>query len=325
MTTGDTSGGLVLPAPFDTVEAHAYVEHSCRKLSWHVREPGTIHRNRYSDAEITVLERGTWSGAATWLSAHRRLDDGMWQPFSNHARRQLEAEMLPIIASCGFHRRPPRTSQRRRDDAARRRPAPPPQQSRQSPLQHLHQERTAARPHRNRRRRWWGGRRGRNLDEESKYRRGVSFTGFPPSAFEFYERLEADNSKVFWQDNKAIYESAVKLPMEELCAELDSYGAFHLFRPYNDLRFAKGRPPYKTAQGAITESEGGCGYYVQLSADGLMTAAGFYMMAKDQLERFRAALDDDDEGPAIDAVVDDIVRAGYSVGAHDELKTAPRG
>lgn len=57
MTTGDTSGGLVLPAPFDTVEAHAYVEHSCRKLSWHVREPGTIHRNRYSDAENTVLER----------------------------------------------------------------------------------------------------------------------------------------------------------------------------------------------------------------------------------------------------------------------------
>lgn len=153
----------------------------------------------------------------------------------------------------------------------------------------------------------------------------MSFTGFPPAAFEFYERLEADNSKVFWQDNKAIYESAVKLPMEELCAELDSYGAFHLFRPYNDLRFAKGRPPYKTAQGAITESEGGCGYYVQLSADGLMTAAGFYMMAKDQLERFRAAVDDDDEGPAIDAVVDDIVRAGYSVGAHDELKTAPRG
>jgi uncharacterized protein (TIGR02453 family) len=153
----------------------------------------------------------------------------------------------------------------------------------------------------------------------------MTFRGFPPEAIEFYERLEADNSRAFWQANKATYESAVKGPMEELCHELGDHGQFHIFRPYNDLRFAKGRPPYKTAQGAVTQGEGGTGYYVQISAEGLLAGAGYYMMAKDQLERFRAAVDADATGREIERLVDDAVRAGYAVGAHDELKTAPRG
>ncbi len=96
----------------------------------------------------------------------------------------------------------------------------------------------------------------------------------------------------------------MKRPMEELCAELADYGQFHVFRPYNDLRFAKNRPPYKTAQGAATQGEGGTGYYVQISAEGLMAAAGYYMMAKDQLERFRAAVDDEGSGTRAAELVD---------------------
>ena len=153
----------------------------------------------------------------------------------------------------------------------------------------------------------------------------MTFRGFPAEAIDFYERLQADNTKTFWQANKGTYEAAVKRPMEELCAELADYGQFHVFRPYNDLRFAKNRPPYKTAQGAATQGEGGTGYYVQVSAEGLMAAAGYYMMAKDQLERFRAAIDDDNSGTRAAELVDALARGGYEVGAHDELKTAPRG
>jgi uncharacterized protein (TIGR02453 family) len=113
--------------------------------------------------------------------------------------------------------------------------------------------------------------------------------------------------------------------MEELCAELADYGQFHVFRPYNDLRFAKNRPPYKTAQGAVTQGEGGTGYYVQISADGLLAGAGYYHMARDQLERFRRATAADSTGQEIAALTEDAARAGYTIGAHHELKTAPRG
>src|SRR6188768_2891052 len=153
----------------------------------------------------------------------------------------------------------------------------------------------------------------------------VTFTGFPAEAFDFYERLEADNSKAFWQANKPTFDTAVQAPMVALCDELGDYGPFHVFRPYNDLRFAKGRPPYKTHQGAYCESEGGAGYYFHIGADGLLAGVGYYSMAKDQLKRFRAAVDDDASGPEVERIAAALVKKGYSIGAMDELKTAPRG
>jgi len=41
-----------------------------------------------------------------------------------------------------------------------------------------------------------------------------------PEAIEFYEGLEADNSKSYWQAHKPFYEASVKGPMEALLAEL---------------------------------------------------------------------------------------------------------
>ena len=164
-----------------------------------------------------------------------------------------------------------------------------------------------------------------NVASARKYRSGVTFRGIPDEALDFYVQLEADNSKSFWQANKATFESAVRQPMAELCEELSDYGPFHLFRPYNDLRFAKGRPPYKTRQGAYCESEGGAGYYFHIGADGMLAGVGYYSMAKDQLERFRAAVDDDTSGPEVARLTADLAARGYSIGAMDELKSAPRG
>lgn len=153
----------------------------------------------------------------------------------------------------------------------------------------------------------------------------MAFTGIPREALAFYEQLEADNSKAFWEANRARFKEVVRGPVEELAAALGAYGEFHLFRPHNDLRFSKSKPPYKTHQGAYTEGEGGAGFYFQLSAAGLMCGVGYYAMAKDQLERFRAAVDAEPTGAEIAAIVAALARRGYRVGAIDELKTAPRG
>jgi len=152
----------------------------------------------------------------------------------------------------------------------------------------------------------------------------MAFAGIPPAALEFYEQLEADNTKVFWQANRPTYIEVVKNPVEELCEALSDYGPFHLFRPHNDLRFSKNKPPYKVHQGAYGESEGGAGFYVQLSAKGLMCGSGYYAMAKDQLARFRSVIDAEATGAEIAGIVDGLGR-GYEVGAISELKTAPRG
>lgn len=156
------------------------------------------------------------------------------------------------------------------------------------------------------------------------------FSGFPREALGFYTALEADNSRTFWKANKPTYGATVRAPMEALLAEVDAeFGPFHIFRPYVDVRFSKNKAPYKTHIGAFSESEGGAGFYVQLSASGLLVASGYYAMAPDQLDRFRRAVDDDARGSELAGLVAAASKrgasAGFSIGAISELKTAPRG
>ncbi len=153
----------------------------------------------------------------------------------------------------------------------------------------------------------------------------MTFSGFPPEAVAFYEGLAADNSRSYWEANKTVYDESVKGPMLALLDELDEFGPFRVFRPYNDVRFAKGRPPYKENIGAYGESEGGAGHYVAFSLTGLYAGSGYYAMASDQLERFRTAIDADASGADLAALCVAAERCGLRQGSMGELKTAPRG
>lgn len=151
-----------------------------------------------------------------------------------------------------------------------------------------------------------------------------TFTGWPEDAFDFFARLETENTKPFWEEHRSVYDEAVRAPMEAFGALVaDDYGPLHIFRPYRDVRFSKDKSPYKTHCGAVTEGPGGEVYYVQVSAEGLLAASGYHQMARDQVERFYAAIDDDRVGPELVALVDD-VRDDYDLGG-SALKTAPRG
>jgi uncharacterized protein (TIGR02453 family) len=150
----------------------------------------------------------------------------------------------------------------------------------------------------------------------------VAFRGWPAEALEFYEGLEADNSKAYWTAHKDVYDQMVYAPMAELLRELEAeFGAGKVFRPYRDVRFSADKAPYKTNIGATVERGG----YIQLSASGLAAGNGMYMMAADQLERYRRAVDHDETGEELRALMAEIARKGIDVSGHDELKTAPRG
>jgi uncharacterized protein (TIGR02453 family) len=153
----------------------------------------------------------------------------------------------------------------------------------------------------------------------------MGFSGFPAEAVTFYEGLAADNSRTYWQANKAVFERAVRQPLGELLAALDEFGPFHVFRPNRDVRFAKDKVPYKDHAGAFGESQGGAGYYLHFGAAGMFAGSGYYHMAGDQLERFRCAVDATATGEEIDLIVSELERTGLRASAIDALKTAPRG
>jgi uncharacterized protein (TIGR02453 family) len=150
----------------------------------------------------------------------------------------------------------------------------------------------------------------------------MAFRGWKAEAIEFYEGLEADNSRTYWQAHKADYEALVLQPMQDLLAELaDDFGEGNIFRPYRDVRFSADKSPYKTNIAAMV---GGIGY-LQFSADGLAAGSGYWMMASDQLDRYRRAVADDVTGPAVSAIAAKAAKAGLQVTAHESLKSAPRG
>ncbi|MET9329105.1 DUF2461 domain-containing protein [Tsukamurella sp. NPDC003166] len=153
----------------------------------------------------------------------------------------------------------------------------------------------------------------------------MSFTGFPEAALDFYDDLEADNSKVFWEAHKEVYKTAVAAPMAALTDELaDEFGTAKIFRPYRDVRFAKDKTPYKTHQGAFVGVGPATGYYLQIGAPGVRVGAGFYEASPTRLAAFRKAIDNDLYGPALEQVIAKLRRTGWEIGG-ETLKTSPRG
>ena len=153
----------------------------------------------------------------------------------------------------------------------------------------------------------------------------ASFSGWPRAALDFYRDLERENNRPFWTAHKDVYERDVKAPfmaLGELVAE--EFGPLRVFRPNRDVRFSKDKAPYKTRCYAATEGDGGQAYYVEISTKGLVVASGYWMMANDQLSRYRQAVDDERAGTDLERIVADLRNQALAIEGHG-LKTAPRG
>lgn len=153
----------------------------------------------------------------------------------------------------------------------------------------------------------------------------VDFTGFPEAALDFYDDLEVDNTKAFWDAHKSTYDTAVAAPMKALTAALeDEFGTAKVFRPYRDVRFAKDKTPYKTAQGAFVPRGPATGWYVQVGAAGVRVGVGFYDASAARLATIREAIVDEVHGVQLEQILAVLQTSGWTLGG-DTLKTSPRG
>ncbi|HKU29126.1 DUF2461 domain-containing protein [Arthrobacter sp. NyZ413] len=152
-----------------------------------------------------------------------------------------------------------------------------------------------------------------------------TFTGIPAAAIAFYAELEDNNNREWWLAHKDVYDSSVKEPLSLLLAELeDQFGPAKIFRPNRDIRFSADKSPYKTAQGAFAATKEGTGFYVQLSAEGLLIGGGCHSHSPAQINRFRAAVDAPVSGEALQHIVEAVAAAGFAIEG-EKLKTVPRG
>lgn len=157
-----------------------------------------------------------------------------------------------------------------------------------------------------------------------------NFQGFYPEAFTFFAELEKDNSKTFWEAHKALWEKKVHQPMQDFMEAFEGeIPPLRMFRPNRDVRFSKDKSPYKLWIGATSEAKGvgGVGYYIRLGPTGLSVACGAYVMAKDQLERFRDAINHPLSGAQFEEMTQALAAVSLPVmsGGEAPLKTVPPG
>ncbi|MEA3550404.1 DUF2461 domain-containing protein [Pseudarthrobacter sp. C1] len=153
----------------------------------------------------------------------------------------------------------------------------------------------------------------------------TTFQGIPAGAFGFYEELQDNNNREWWQEHKDRYLSLVREPLSSLLAELEPrFGPAKLFRPNRDIRFSEDKSPYKTAQGAVASVQEGVGYYLQISADGLLVGGGYHSHTPAQLARYRNSVDASGTGESLLRILEAVAAAGFAVEG-EKLKTVPRG
>jgi uncharacterized protein (TIGR02453 family) len=146
---------------------------------------------------------------------------------------------------------------------------------------------------------------------------------WPPEALEFLRELEQNNDRDWFRANRKRYDEHLRRPTEQLAEQLSYLGQPRLFRPYRDTRFRPG-PPLKEQVAVSLGHESTGGFYVSLSLDGLFVGAGLHHPAADQLERFRAAIDDGRRAKGFERAMAKAHAAGLDP-VPPALKRAPKG
>ena len=154
------------------------------------------------------------------------------------------------------------------------------------------------------------------------------FEGFSPEVHEWFRGLEADNTKEYFAGHRQFFDDEVRGQMEALLTELGERfgGEVKLFRQNRDIRFSADKSPYKTnTYGVLRGTEiAAQGLYASISARGLVAGSGYHVMGRDQLDRYREAVADDEHGTELSKLVGKAEKAGLEVWG-ESLATAPRG
>jgi uncharacterized protein (TIGR02453 family) len=155
----------------------------------------------------------------------------------------------------------------------------------------------------------------------------------PKETFDFFKRLEKNNNRDWFNDNKKEFkeiEKEIKQVYNQLFNKLnvhDDIEKMKMFRIYRDVRFSKNKLPYKTHFGGSfsrTKPQLRGGYYLHIAPNNeSFIATGFWEPNKEDLLRIRKEFElDDKEMRAI--VNNKKFKSVWGDIVGDEVKSAPR-
>ncbi len=134
----------------------------------------------------------------------------------------------------------------------------------------------------------------------------VTLPYFHPDGLKFLRGLKRNNRREWFEPRKPEFERELKLPMlaliERVNRAMQDFAPAHLRPPqkcimriYRDIRFSPDKRPYKShvsawwARDGLEKTSGG-GYYMHVSPEEVVIAAGVYMPEREQLRAIREYL-----------------------------------
>lgn len=157
---------------------------------------------------------------------------------------------------------------------------------------------------------------------------------FEKQTFQFLKKLEANNNRDWFAENKKIYDTSLsnaKVLFSKIHENLgihDEIGKQKVYRIYRDVRFSKDKTPYNP-RFAVSFSRNGKelrgGYFLQIKPGDTVLGGGFWQPEKEDLFRIRKEFELDDS--EIREILSEEKFVKYFKGKleGDELKTAPKG
>jgi uncharacterized protein (TIGR02453 family) len=129
---------------------------------------------------------------------------------------------------------------------------------------------------------------------------------FSNDALKFLRGIKRNNDRLWFEARRSVFEKELKEPMLAVITAVNDamveFAPMHvrppqkiMMRIYRDIRFAKDKRPYKTHVSAWWVRDGlqktsGAGFYLQVSAEEVLIAAGVYMPEREQLLAIRRHL-----------------------------------
>ncbi len=165
------------------------------------------------------------------------------------------------------------------------------------------------------------------------------FRGFGKDTLGFFRALKFHQDKAWFDQNRAIYDDQVVVPLAALLDDLTAAfgkarvplraeGKKSIFRIHRDVRFAKDKSPYKTHAGAVMtrsarKDDPGL-LYVHIDPEGCFVAAGFHIPEPAALLRLRRAIAKDD-GKAFLKLEAELTKGKLALSDGGQLSRVPRG